>query len=113
MTRSTEARSGDRTPAQSHVFEVSAIPSAQTLMRVLGFFAQQDLVPEEVVVRSSEERMTFWIAQRDLDDHRAHVMIEKICSLPYVEAACLTCRVGDNFPEHAAFHDGSPSLGAA
>jgi hypothetical protein len=70
-----------------HWFEATCPASAQTLMRVLGLFAQRELLPNSIEMRAGAEAMTICVAQSGLDQHQAEVMLEKIRMLPYVIAA--------------------------
>ena len=58
--------------------------------RLLGFFAQQDLLPDSICLTRSAAGIAMRIAEATLDDHRARVILARMQALPDVASARLT-----------------------
>lgn len=71
------------------VFDIEGIASAQLPMRLLGLFAQQDLLPHVITMRRSRNGLVMRIVEKTLDDHRAAVILAKMQSFVEVEIATL------------------------
>lgn len=80
-------------PARCHDFEVLCLPSAQSLMRILGFFAQRDLLPLRIDMRRGGDAFAIRIAQAGLDDHQADVTLAKMRVIPDVLSADVTFKL--------------------
>lgn len=76
--------------AGAHVFVVQGAASSQLPLRLLNFFAQQDLLPETVCLKRSTTGIAMRIVEATLDEHRAHVILAKMQALPEVASALLT-----------------------
>ncbi len=75
--------------AAAHVFVVEGAASAQLPLRLLGFFAQQDLLPDTVCLTRSTAGIAVRIAEANLSAHRARVILAKMRALPEVVSAIL------------------------
>lgn len=75
--------------AAAHVFVVEGTASSQLPLRLLGFFAQQDLLPETVCMTRSNSGIAMRIVEATLDQHRADVILAKMQALPEVASALL------------------------
>lgn len=74
--------------AHLHTFLVRAEGSGQNVMRVLGLFAQQDMVPDHCcMTRYDAHSMTYSIKQPGMSDRRAHLLVEKLRQIVGVEEA--------------------------
>ena len=74
-------------------YTVRALADPQVVSRVLGFFAQNDLVPDRVRARRHEDRLTVAIEQPAVSEHQASIIAEKIRSLVLVEHVAFECRL--------------------
>lgn len=75
--------------AAAHVFVVQGATSPQLPLRLLGFFAQQDLLPETICLTRSHAGIAMRIVEATLDEHRASVILAKMQALPEVASALL------------------------
>lgn len=80
--------------AAGHVFVVEGAASSQLPLRLLGFFAQQDLLPETVCMTRSTAGIAMRIVEATLDEHRAGVILAKMRALPDVASALLAHSAG-------------------
>ena len=71
-------------------YAVRAVATAQTLSRLVNYFAQQDLVPSAMTLDADGEWFDITIELAGLDDHRARIIAEKMSSTPLVEHVALT-----------------------
>ncbi len=71
------------------VFVIEGLASAQLPLRLLNYFAQQDLLPETVDLRRSARGIAMRIVDDTLDDHRAAIVLAKMRALPDVSSALL------------------------
>ena len=69
------------------VFVVEGLASAQLPLRLLNYFAQQDLLPESVDLRRSPLGIAMRIVDAALDEHRAAIVLAKMQALPDVASA--------------------------
>ncbi|UAJ11042.1 hypothetical protein [Polymorphobacter megasporae] len=76
--------------APGHVFVVEGAASSQLPLRLLGFFAQQDLLPATICMTRSTSGLAMRIVEATLDEHRAGVILAKMQALPDVASALLT-----------------------
>lgn len=74
-------------------FRVKAGVCSQVTSRLLGFFAQRDLVPSVVIARRTEESLVVRLSQVGLSEESATIIAEKMRSLVMVEAVDLKCRI--------------------
>jgi hypothetical protein len=75
--------------AARNVFVVEGLASAQLPLRLLNYFAQQDLLPEAVDLRRSPLGIAMRIVDASLDEHRAAIVLAKMRALPDVASALL------------------------
>lgn len=75
--------------ASARTFLVIACSCPQTMMRVLGLFAQQALVPVSVEMHRYGDLSSLRILQDQLDERFAGIILEKIRSIPTVQSAVL------------------------
>lgn len=71
------------------VFVVRGAASPQLPLRLLNFFAQQDLLPEVVYMTRADGGIAMRIAEATLDAHRAAAILAKMQALPEVVSATL------------------------
>ena len=69
------------------VFVIEGLASAQLPMRLLNYFAQQDLLPEAVDLRRSALGIAMRIVDATLDEQRAAIVLAKMRALPDVASA--------------------------
>ena len=67
-------------------FEVTAHPDPQALLRVLNFFAQQALCPQDVRATQADGRVSIRIHQPDLGERQAAIIAEKMRAQVLVES---------------------------
>lgn len=77
------------TATNTRVFVVHGAASLQLPMRLLNFFAQQELLPEIVCLTRTGGGIAMRIAEATLDAHRAAVILAKMQALPEVASATL------------------------
>lgn len=77
------------TAANARVFVVHGAASPQLPLRLLNFFAQQELLPEIVCLTRTRSGIAMRIAEATLDAHRAAVILAKMQALPEVASATL------------------------
>lgn len=65
-------------------FVVTAGRCPQILLRILGLFAQQDLVIDHVAASASRRSLRATLRVRDLDEHRIAIISEKMRQLVMV-----------------------------
>lgn len=70
-------------------FTIRASICPQVLNRVIGLFAQQDLIPDAVSMARRCGTMVIRLRQTDLDERRASILAEKMRSLVMVQAVAL------------------------
>jgi hypothetical protein len=75
--------------AARNVFVVEGLASAQLPLRLLNYFAQQDLLPEAVDLRRSPLGIAMRIVDASLDERRAAIVLAKMRALPDVASALL------------------------
>jgi len=71
-------------------FEVEAVTDPQSLLRVIGYFAQRSIVPTEVAVKVAGDVMHIAIITADLPTDHAHIIEAKISQLFVVNDVTLT-----------------------
>jgi hypothetical protein len=59
-------------------FAIAGDACPQLALRLLGLFAQQDLLPAEVTIRHSDEGLDIAIVQSALDCQRAGIIADKM-----------------------------------
>ena len=79
----------ERIASGRKVFVVEGLASAQLPLRLLNYFAQQDLLPEAVDLRRSPVGIAMRIVDDSLDAHRIAVVLAKMHALPDVASALL------------------------
>jgi len=75
--------------AARNVFVVEGLASAQLPLRLLNYFAQQDLLSEAVDLRRSPLGIAMRIVDASLDEHRGAIVLAKMRALPDVASALL------------------------
>jgi acetolactate synthase regulatory subunit len=73
-----------RGSAAGATFVVTADHCPQILLRILGLFAQQDLVVDQVAASASHRSVRATVSVRDLDERRAAIIAEKMRQLVMV-----------------------------
>jgi hypothetical protein len=71
------------------VFEIRAIPSAQTVLKLLNHFALRDILPNKVKWETSDVACIIMIETDDLSIEIAEATAEKMRSQVNVEAVSL------------------------
>jgi hypothetical protein len=66
-------------------FSVQAAADAQTLLRILNFFAQRDILPTKVVALSKDRLLTVVVDVAAMDDSARELIAEKIRQLVLVD----------------------------
>lgn len=84
----------DRLGTVTAAYTVRASSNPHVVCRLLGLFAQQDLVPSLVRVRRHVDDMFVTIEQPEIDEHRAEVIAEKMRAMVLVASVVLECRIG-------------------
>ena len=69
---------------------VSAAPCPQVLLRVLGLFAQQDLLLDHIDASRTRRSLRITISVSDLEPHRATIIAEKMRQVVRVRSVRLT-----------------------
>ena len=93
-------REGDETPTSQFGsklamrpgiarFEIKASACQQVVARLLGLLAQQDRIADDMSASRDGEDLTVMIILPDIDDHRAHIMAEKMRSFIMVASVTL------------------------
>lgn len=70
-------------------FTIAGLASPQLLPRLLGLFAQQDLLPLRLRMDRGTDTMALHIVQDALDERRAGIILQKMLALPEVSSASL------------------------
>lgn len=70
-------------------FVIAAAPSPQSLMRLLGLFAQRDLLPSSATLTRTGNAMQLTIEQEGLSVWQAQVIQEKMLVMPEVDTVQL------------------------
>jgi len=65
-------------------FDIVGAACPQLPLRLLGLFAQQNLMPSEVTIRCANDLLDMVVVQHSLDAHRAEVVAEKMRALVMV-----------------------------
>lgn len=83
------------------VIEIEGSPSPQFPLRVLGLFAQQDVLPKRVEIESEDDVCRMRLVEFHLDEFRSAIIAEKLRSMVMVthvrvltsetEKSCLVC----------------------
>jgi hypothetical protein len=93
-------------------FEVHAEPGPQTLARIVGLFAAQNLTPADLTARQSCGGI--WIALHlDVTPRHATLLAEKLRSLVCVEAVILVPAPEPDWPLEGDVHAYESDAGAA
>lgn len=71
------------------VFVIEGVATPQLPLRLLNYFAQQDLLPEAIDMRRSPLGIAMRIVDAALDNQRAAIILVKIQTLPDVASALL------------------------
>jgi acetolactate synthase regulatory subunit len=66
-------------------FEVEAMVDPQSLLRVLGYFAQRSVVPDALEMRVGNARMTIRLIVNDLPEAQAMIIAAKLEQIVLVE----------------------------
>lgn len=74
-------------------FTVRAAACPHVVNRLLNFFAQQDMIPAAVRSVHRGDEITLFVRQRDIAEHRAEVIAEKMRSLVTVGSVELECQL--------------------
>lgn len=69
------------TPAAAHSFVIRGAASAQLPLRLLNFFAQQDILPDTVCLIRADDGIAMRIVETTLDNHRAAIILAKMQAL--------------------------------
>ncbi len=77
---------------RASIYVVRAHACPHVVNRVVGLFAQQELIPSRLVVRQDGDALAIRLVQRDLPAHRAAVIAEKIRAMVAVESVRLAAR---------------------
>ncbi len=72
------------------VFEISSLPDAQALSRVIGHFAMRTLVPDHMVAERQGEMLKISITQHGIEEQVALLICEKLRSSVLVEAVAIS-----------------------
>jgi hypothetical protein len=67
-----------------NVFEIEGVLSAQLPLRVLGLFAQQDVLPARVSIVCDENVCRVRLEEGSLDETRSNIIAEKLRSMVLV-----------------------------
>lgn len=67
-------------------FDIEAMVDPQSLMRVLGYFAQRSVVPDTLEMRVEAGRMTIRLTAPDLPEPHAHIIAAKLEQIVLVES---------------------------
>ncbi len=70
-------------------FEVEAMVDPQSLLRVLGYFAQRSVVPDALEMRVGGGRMTISLTASDLPEAHALIIAAKLEQIMLVECVRL------------------------
>lgn len=65
-------------------FVIAGSACPQLLPRVLGLFAQRELIPREVAIYSDADTLDIKVVQDALDPRHAEIMAAKMCALVMV-----------------------------
>lgn len=64
-----------------HDFELILLPDPQSILRVLGLFAQRQMVPQSVQVERRGDALHMAISASDLDAVAAQILADKLQQL--------------------------------
>jgi hypothetical protein len=70
-------------------FEIEAMVDPQSLLRVLGHFAQRSVVPDALEMRVGDGRMTISLTAPGLPETQAHIIAAKLEQIVLVEGVRL------------------------
>lgn len=70
-------------------FEIEAMVDPQSLLRVLGYFAQRSVVPDALQMRVGAGRMTISLTVADLPEAQAMIIAAKLEQIVLVEGVRL------------------------
>ena len=70
-------------------FEIEAMVDPQSLLRVMGYFAQRSVVPDALEMRVGDGRMTIRLIVNDLPGAQAHIVAAKLEQIVLVEGVRL------------------------
>ena len=70
-------------------FDVEAAVDPQSLLRVLGYFAQRSVVPDALEMRVGDDRMTISLTATDLPEAHALIIAAKLEQIMLVETVRL------------------------
>lgn len=70
-------------------FEVEAMVDPQSLLRVLGYFAQRSVVPDAMEMRVGDGQMTISLTAPDLPEAHARIIASKLEQIVLVESVRL------------------------
>lgn len=74
-------------------YAVRADICPQVVIRLIGYFAQQNLVPSSIRVRRWSDELAISIEQPGLDEHQAEIIAEKMRAIVSVMSVTLECRI--------------------
>ena len=63
---------------RSVVFEIEALACAQTVQKLLNYFAQRDILPGRVEWETSDDRCNIIIETHEFTDDMANIVAEKM-----------------------------------
>lgn len=73
-------------------FEVEAMVDPQSLLRVLGYFAQRSIVPDALRMRVRDGQMTICLNAPDLAEAHAQIIAAKLEQIMLVNSVTLSAR---------------------
>ena len=74
-------------------FTVRANACPHVVNRLLNFFAQQDMIPAAIRSVRRGDEITLFVRQREIAEHRAEVIAEKMRGLVMVGSVELECQL--------------------
>lgn len=86
------------TVASSWRFVIIAAACPQLPLRLLGLFAQRDLIPRDVAIRCAGDTLDIVVIQDALDPHHAEVIAAKMRALVMVRHVSQCPEHGDERP---------------
>ncbi len=79
-------------------YEVRAGACPHLLCRILGLFAQQELLPTSVRMRRDAENVVITVIQGSVAQDRAAIVARKIETMVMVRSVSMECRIGSQQP---------------
>lgn len=75
---------------EKYRYQVDGHACPQLYLRLLGLFAQQDLIPADIEGQQRDEVLTLSIVQPGIDRRRAEIIAEKMRMITTVRSVTLT-----------------------